>query len=112
MTVLASFQKLCPGINTPKKHEHIVLGSPHGPKSQADLLEEKNNELEKVIGIVEKLDAHFVFFLLKNSFSLLKLLHFLKTSTSFIHPALLEKYDKTVGDRIPKVCNVNLDSFE
>ena len=61
-TNLASFQKLCPGIKTPKKVELIILGSPHGPKSQADLLEKKINELEKVNGIVEKLDAHYGFF--------------------------------------------------
>ena len=51
-TILASFQKLCPGIKTPKKDELIILGSPLGLKSQADLLEKKINELEKVNGIV------------------------------------------------------------
>ena len=35
-TILASFQKLCPGIKTPKNDELIILGSPLGPKSQAD----------------------------------------------------------------------------
>ena len=44
-------------MKTPQK-ELIILGSPLGPKSQADLLEKKMYELEKVSGIVEKLDAH------------------------------------------------------
>ena len=35
------------GIKTPKKDELIILGSPLGPKTQADLLEKKINELEK-----------------------------------------------------------------
>ena len=39
----ASFQKLCPGIKTPKEDELIILGSPLGPKSQADLSEKKIN---------------------------------------------------------------------
>ena len=56
-TILASFQKLCPGIKTPKKVELIILGSPLGPKSEADLLEKKINELETINGIFEKLDA-------------------------------------------------------
>ena len=60
-TILASFQKLCPRIKTPKKDALIILGSPLGPKSQADLLEKKIIELEKVNGIVEKLDAHYGF---------------------------------------------------
>ena len=110
-TILASFQKLCPGIKTPKKDEFIILGSPLGQKSQADLLEKKINELEKVNGIVEKLDAHYGFFMLKNCFSLPKLLYFLRTSTCFNHPALLEKYDKTVRDGLSKVCNVNFDDI-
>ena len=58
-TIVASFQKLCPGIKTPKKDELIILASPLGPKSQADLLEKKINELEKANGIFEKLDAHW-----------------------------------------------------
>ena len=47
--------------------------------------------------------------MLKNCFSLPRLLYFLRTSTCFNHPALLEKYDKTVGDGLSKVCNVNFD---
>ena len=58
-------------------------------------------------GIVEKLDAHYGFFMMKNCFSLPKLLYFLRTSTCFNHPALMEKYDKTVRDGLFKVCNVN-----
>ena len=52
-----------------------------------------------------------VFLMLKNCFSLPKLLYFLRTSTCFNHPALLEKYDKTVRDGLSKVCNVNFDDI-
>ena len=110
-TILASFQKFCPGIKTPKKDELIILGSPLGPKSQADLLEKKIIELEKVYRIAEKLDAHYGFFMCKNCFSLPKLLYFLRTTTCFNHPALLEKYDKTVRDGLSKMCNVNFDDI-
>ena len=102
---------MCPRIKTPKKDEFISLGSPLGQQSQADLLEKKNNELVKVNGTVEKLDAHFGFFMLKNCFSLSKLLNFLATSTLFIHPILFEKYDRTVRDGFQKVCNVNCDDI-
>ena len=64
-TVLASFQKLCIGIKTPKKDELIILGSTLGPKSQADFLEKEINELGKGNGIVEKLDAHYSFYVEK-----------------------------------------------
>ena len=52
-----------------------------------------------------------VFFMLTNCFSLPKTFYFLRTSTCFNHPALLEKYDKTVRDGLSKVCNVNFDEF-
>ena len=108
---LASFQKLCPGFKTRKKDELIILGSSLGPKSQADILEKKINELEYVNGIVEKLDKHYGFFMLKNCFSLSKLLYSLRTSTCFNHQVLLEKHDKTVRDVLSKVCNVNFDDI-
>ena len=60
-TILASSQKLCSGIKTPKKDDFIILGSPIGTKSQADLLEKKIMELEKVNRIVKKLDALYGF---------------------------------------------------
>ena len=49
--------------------------------------------------------------MLKNSLSLPKLLYFVRTSTCFNHPALLQKYDKTVCDALSKVCNVNFDGI-
>ena len=52
------FPKTLPGIETPKKDELIILGSPLGPKSQADLLEKKIIAPEIFNGNVEKLDAH------------------------------------------------------
>ena len=64
-TILAFLQKLCPGIKTPKYDELIILGSPLGPKSQANFLEKKINELEKVNGLVDKLEAHYGFLSLK-----------------------------------------------
>ena len=66
----------------------IILGSSLGPKSQADLLEKKIIESKNVNGIIEKLNAHYGFFMLKNCFSLPKLLYFQRTSPCFNHPAL------------------------
>ena len=38
-------------------------------------------------------------------------MYFLRTSTSFNHPAPLDKYDRTVRDGLSKVCNVNFDDI-
>ena len=80
-------------------------------KTQADLLEKTFGELEQVDASVEELDAPYGFFMLKNCCSLPNLLYFLRASTSFNHPALSERYDKTVRNRLSKPCNVNFDNF-
>ena len=111
LAILTAFQKICPGIKTPTKDELIILGSPLGSKAQVELLEKKIEDLKKVNEVVQKLDAHYGFYLLKNCLSLPKLLYFLRTSTCFNHQAPLEKYDKTVRDGLSKVCNVNFDDI-
>ena len=98
------FPKSLPGIKTPKKDELIILGSPLGLNSQADILERKSTNWKK-------LDAHYGFFMLKNCFSMPKLLYFLRTSTGFNNPDLLEWDDKTVREGLSKVCNVNFDNI-
>ena len=45
-TILASFQKICPGIKTATKDEIFNPGSPLGSKSQAHLSEKEIIELE------------------------------------------------------------------
>ena len=102
----SSFPKNLPRIKEPTKDDLFILGSLLGPKSQADLLE-KINERQKVNGIIEILNVHCGFSMLKNCFSLPKL--FLRTSTRFNHPASSEKYDKTVRHGLSKVCKRNFE---
>ena len=45
----------------------------------------------------------------KNCFNLPKMLYFLRTSRCYYHPILLKKYDKTVRDRLSKMCIVKFD---
>ena len=92
------FQKICPGIRTPTKEELINLGSPLRPNAQVNVLEKNVVYMEKTTESVEKLDAHCGFHMMKKCFSLPKVLFFLRTSTCFNHPALLEKNDKIVRD--------------
>ena len=45
---------------------------------------QKIKELEKVSDVIDNLDAHYGFYLLKNCFSMPKLLYFLRTSPCFL----------------------------
>ena len=109
-TILAFSKIFAPGSKHQRKMNSSFLVH-RSARNHKQTFWKKNIELEKVNGIVEKLDVHYGFFMLKNCFSLPKLLYFLRTSTSFNHPALFEKYDKTVRNGLSKVCNVNFHEY-
>ena len=67
-----------------------------GATARRDLLNKKVIELQKLSEVVTKLDAHYGFYLLKNCFSLPKLLYFLRTSPCFEAVDLLQQYDSII----------------
>ena len=73
------------------------------------MLDEKIKELEKISDVIDKLDAHYGFYLLKNCFSMPKLLYFLRTSPCFLQNDFLERYDKLLRNSLCKVTNVKMD---
>ena len=76
--IKALFDKICPVIKVEHRENLEILGSPMGANAR-DLLNKKMIELQKLSEAVTKLDAHYGFYLLKNCFSLPKLLYFLRT---------------------------------
>ena len=72
------------------------------------MLDEKVKELEQLSDVIDKLDAHYGFYLLKNCFSKPKLL-FLRTSPCVLQKDFLECYDKLLRNSLCKVTNVKLD---
>ena len=73
------------------------------------MLDEKIRELEKISDVIDKLDAHYGFYLLKNCFSMPKLLYFLRTSPCFLQNDFLKRYDKLIRSSLCKVTNVKMD---
>ena len=103
------FEEICPGIKV-EDHENLeILGSPMGANARRVLLNKKMIELQRLSEVVTKLDAHYVFYLLKNCFSLPKLLYFLRTSHCFEELDLLQQYDSIIRKSLSKVCNVNFN---
>ena len=94
--------------NKLKKEELLILGSPIGELCRKELLDEKIRELEKISDVIEKLDAHYGFYLLKNCFSMPKLLYFLRTSPCYFQNDFLERYDKLLRTSLCKVANVKM----
>ena len=108
-SILTQFRKICPKIKIKTKEELLILGSPIGELCRKELLDEKIRELEKISDVIDKLDAHYGFYLLKNCFSMPKLLYFLRTSPCFLQNDFLERYDKLLRNSLCKVTNVKMD---
>ena len=67
-SILTQFRKICHKIK--KKEEFLILKSPIGELCRKELLDEKIWELEKISDVIDKLDAHYGFYLQKNCFSI------------------------------------------
>ena len=63
--------------------------------------------MQRLSEVVTKLDAHYAFYLLKNCFSLPKLLYYLRTSPCFEELDLLQQYDSIIRKSLSKISNVN-----
>ena len=107
--IKALFDEICPGIKVEDRENLEILGSPMGAGGRRDLFNKKVIELQKLSEVVLKLDAHYGFYLLKNCFSLPKLLYFLRTSPCFEEVDLLQQYDSIIRKSLSKICNVNFD---
>ena len=91
------------------KRRILILGSPVGELCRKELLDEKIKKLEKISNVIDKLDAHYTFYLLKNCFSMPKLLYFLRTSPRYLQNDFLERYDKILRNSLCMVTYVKLD---
>ena len=80
-----------PQIKIKTKEELLILGSPIGELCPKELLYKKIKEREKISDVIDNLDAHYGFYLLKNCFSMRKLLYFLRTSPCFLQNDFLER---------------------
>ena len=87
------------------KEKLLILGSPIGKLCRKELLDEKTKELEKISDVIDKLDAHYAFYLLKNCFSMPNFLYFLRTSPCFLQIGFSERYDKLLKTSLCKVNN-------
>ena len=88
----------------------LILGSSIGELCRKELLDEKIKKFEKISDFIDKLDARYGFYLLKNCFCMPKLLcFFLRTSPCFLQNDFLKRYDKLLRNSLCKVTNVKMD---
>ena len=107
-TILNQFNKVCPNIKVTTRENLVVLGAPVGSTATKESLQSKIDDLEKIVSVVEHLDSHYGFYLLKNCFSMPKLLYILRTTPCFKFGPMLEEYDNIQRKALSKITNVNV----
>ena len=104
-TVLCSL----PGARVVDPSEACLLGSPLGDvASVSDTLSGKIHALEVMGDRLGYMSAHDALILLRNSFSIPKLLHILRTSPAFLSPALAT-YDESLQSIVSSITNIQFE---
>lgn len=106
--VVARIREVAPNIIYVPVEETVFLGAPIGTEvAVSRVLAKKLDDLRRLQQRITKLSAHDAFFLLKNCFSLPKLLYTLRSSPCFLNLLLLE-YDAIIRQTLQSVLNVSL----
>ena len=93
------------------KEDVILLGS---PLTSTAIRPQFQNKLSIFKAMTEKLSLlgrHPAFFLLKNCFSMPKLMYLLRSSPTFQHPDLLADFDDCLKSCATDICNVSFDDI-
>ena len=98
-------------VSFAKKEDVILLGS---PLTSTAILPQFQHKLSIFKAMAEKLsllDRHPAYFLLKNCFSMPKLMYLLRSSPTLQHPDLLADFDDCLMSCASDICNVSFDDI-
>jgi hypothetical protein len=106
--ILQQFNDVCPGIKETPIVDLEVLGAPIGQSAQRRVLAKKTEEFETLASNLKLLDAHTALFLLRNCFSIPKVLYYLRSAACFKETDLLQQYDDIINSTLESITNVHL----
>ena len=90
-------------------HSASLLGAPLTTAAMPLLLREKTEALEAMVSRLQLLQAHDAVYLLRNCFVIPKMLHLLRTSSTWKATEELTRFDCTVRQALQDICNIRLD---
>ena len=94
-----------------KKEDVILLGSPLTSTAIRPQFQHKLSIFKAMAEKVSLLDGHPAFFLLKNCFSIPKLMYLLRSSPTFQHPDLLADFYDCLKSCATDICNASFDDI-
>ena len=93
------------------KEDVILLGSPLTSTAIQPQFQHKLSIFNVITENFYLLDQHPAYFLLKNWFSMPKLMYLLRSSPTFQHPDLLADFDDCLKSCATDICNVSFDDI-
>lgn len=102
------FMDLAPGIRFMTSDSAYLLGSAISTEALRSLLIEKISKLEFFFSRLSSISAHSAFYLLRASFSIPRLMYFLRCSPSWREESLLQSYDCVLQAGLESILNCSL----
>ena len=108
VTVIDEFRREAPNILSTRCEEALFLGAPIGDQSSVTIsLDKKLTEFKRLCGRLQVLNSHDAFFLLRNCFSVPKLLYTLRSAPCYANH-LLKQYDDSIRNTLQHILNISL----
>lgn len=108
-TTQTLFQEQLPYIKTITVCDSSILGSPIASQGVKRAIMSRSEALERMTAKLCKIDPHQALTLLKNCFSLPKLLYTLRSSPAYQEEESLASFDAIVKDSVSSLTNVDFD---
>ena len=108
--IIQLFQLRLPTIKIIPAEQLDLLGAPLQDAGVPKMLQEKQALIERLCSRLEEIEAHPALVLLKNCFSLPKLMYVLRTSSAYKFPELLVAIDETIRQTLTRITNVDISN--
>ena len=100
--------EVCPGVQVAELEDLVVLGAPIGSAALESTVEEKTQVFKAFSQKLQRIDAHFALFLIRNCLHMPRLLYVLRTSPCFKLCEELQCIDNYLRASLESICNVSL----
>ena len=107
-SILSKFSEVCPGVQVTALKDLVVLGAPISSAALESTVEEKTQVFKAFSQKLQRIDAHYALFLIKNCLHMPKLLYDLRTSPCFKLCEKLQRIDNYLRAFLESICNVSL----
>jgi hypothetical protein len=109
LDAIGSIKSLLPGIKVLSAEDCMLLGAPLTDEALPSAVFEKIEKIKLMVDRLPTLQAHTALFLLKNTFSIPRLVYLLRCSPTWKVPHLLEEFDLLMRSGLEGITNVSID---